>query len=354
MGITAGTAAAISAAAAAVGTGASLYGATQSSAAQSRAADAIRQQNQATSEAQQAAFNQRLQASLAQTAGQTSAMEQTFQDQQDAARQTGAAQLGALKSTQDVLNTENVQAEKLRQTGDLQAQDLLARTNAPALAKAQQDQRDQAAALLAANMPPAPAGPQPTDPSGGTNAVANDPANRAAGARRTAEAATNIRDYGSKIGALSAYDAPVNAVNLAVSANKTGIMPAETADYLLRSGSNVRLLPSQVAYGAATGEGQTQLGLIGSRGQNALDAAGLSYGNAIDIANLGQSDATTLAANKAAQAKQDAAYQQSLGGIVSGIGNLGLYGAAMYGGLGKSLLPGQPAYVPTAADNKLF
>jgi hypothetical protein len=109
-----------------------------------------------------------------------------------------------------------------------------------------------------------------------------------------------------------------------------------------------------VAYGAATGEGQTQLGLIGSRGQNALDAAGLSYGNAIDIANLGQSDATTLAANKAAQAKQDAAYQQSLGGIVSGIGNLGLYGAAMYGGLGKSLLPGQPAYVPTAADNKLF
>jgi hypothetical protein len=101
-----------------------------------------------------------------------------------------------------------------------------------------------------------------------------------------------------------------------------------------------------VAYGAATGEGQTQLGLIGSRGQNALDAAGLSYGNATDIANLGQSDADTLAANKAAQAKQDAAYQQSLGGIVSGVGNLGLYGAAYYGGLGKSLLPGTPTPAP--------
>jgi hypothetical protein len=274
-------------------------------------------------------------------------MEQTFQDQQAASRQTGQAQMGALKSYQDVLNTENTQAEKLRASGDQQAQQLLAQTNAASLAKAQQDQQTQAQTLLAANMPPAPAGPQATDPSGGTNAVANDPTHQAAGARRTAEAATNIRDYGSKIGALSAYDAPTNAINLAVSANKTGIMPAQTADYLLRSGSGARLLPSQVAYQAATGEGQTQLGLIGSRGQNALDAAGLSYGNAVDIANLGQSDATTLAANKAAQAKQDAAYQQSLGGIVSGIGNLGLYGAAYYGGLGKGLLPGGAAGATT-------
>jgi hypothetical protein len=334
--------------AAGVGALASVYGAVQASNAQSKAASAIREQNQATSTAQQDAFNQRLQAGLAQTAGQTSAMEQTFQDQQAAGRQAGQTQMTALKSYQDVLNTENTQAENLRQTGDQQAQTLLAQTNAAALAKAQQDRQTQAQTLLAANMPPAPAGPQPTDPSGGTNAVANDPASRAAGARRTAEAATNIRDYGSKIGTLSAYDAPANAINLAVSANKTGIMPAETADYLLRSGSAARLLPSQVAYGAATGEGQTQLGLIASRGQNALDAAGLSYGNATDIANLGQSDATTLAANKAAQAKQDAAYQQSLGGIVSGVGNLGLYGAAYYGGLGKSLLPGTPtAPVPT-------
>jgi hypothetical protein len=355
MGVSAATAAtAATIASAAIGTGASLYGAAQSSNAQSKAADAIRQQNLATSQAQQQAFNQRMQAANAQTAGQTAAMEQSFQDQQAASRQTGQAQMAALKSTQDVLQTENTQADNLRQAGDTQAQLLLGQTNPAALAAAQKSQQDQATALLAQNMP-APAGPQATDPSGGTNAVGNDPANRAASARRTAEAATNIRDYGSKIATLSAYDAPTNAVNLAVSANKTGIMPAETADYLLRSGSGTRLLPSQVAYQAATGEGNTQLNLIGSRGQNALDAAGLSYGNAVDIANLGQSDATTLAANKAAQAKQDAAYQQSLGGIVSGVGNLGLYGAAMYGGLGKSLLPGQPpAYVPTAADNKLF
>jgi len=331
---------AISLGAAALGAGASVYGAVQSSNAQKQAANAISQQNLATSQAQQQAFNQRMQASLAQTAGQTAAMEQTFQDQQAAARQTGQAQMGALKSYQDVLDTENTQADRLRQTGDKAAQDLLQRTNAQALATSEQQRRDQAASLLAANMPAAPAGPEATDPSGGTNAVANDAVSRAASARRTAEAATNIRDYGAKIGKLSAYDAPVQDVNLAIADNKTGIMPAQTAEYLLRSGSNTRLLPSQVAYQAATGEGQTQLDLIASRGQNALDAAGLSYGNAIDIANLGQSDANTLAANKAAQEKQDAAYRQSLGGIVSGIGNLGLYGAGYFGGYGKGLLPG--------------
>jgi hypothetical protein len=258
------------------------------------------------------------------------------------------AQMKSLQDYQDTINAQNAQAERLRATGDAAAQQLLTQTNPEALDEAQAQRQQQAAALLNANLPPSPDATSP-------DAVGRDPVNQGALARRTAEAATNIRDYGSKIGALSAYDAPANAINLAVSANKTGIMPAETADYLLRSGSGTRLLPSQVAYQAATGEGNTQLNLIGSRGQNALDAAGLSYGNAVDIANLGQSDATTLAANKAAQAKQDAAYQQSLGGIVSGVGNLGLYGAAMYGGLGKSLLPGQPpAYVPTAADNKLF
>ena len=53
---------------------------------------------------------------------------------------------------------------------------------------------------------------------------------QAAGARRTAEAATNIRDYGSKIATVASYDAPVNTTDLAIQANKTGIMPAEVAD----------------------------------------------------------------------------------------------------------------------------
>jgi hypothetical protein len=322
--------------AAGVGALASVAGAIKSSQAQSQAANAIAEQNRATMAAQQQGFNQRMAASQAQTAGQTAAMEQQFQDQQAAAAQTRAAQMSALTGYQSTLDTENTQAQTLRQTGDQAAQTLLQQTSQPALNQAQTGQAAQAAALLNANMP---AGPQPSDPSGGTNAVSNDATNQSAMARRTAEAATNIRSYGAKIGQLQSYDAPLETVNLATMANKTGIMPAQTADYLLRSGSSTRLLPSQIAYQAATGEGQTQLGLIGSKAQNALDAASLSYGNATNVADLSQSDADTLAANKAAQAKQDAAYQASLGGIVSGLGNLGLYGAAYYGGLGKSLLP---------------
>jgi hypothetical protein len=241
------------------------------------------------------------------------------------------AQMSALKGYQSTLDTENVQAAKLRDTGDQAAQQLLQQTTGPALDQAQATSAQQAAALLQPSLPP---GPQPTDPSG-NNATTSDPNYQSALARRTAQAATNIRTYGGRIGQVESYNAPLEAINLATSANKTGIMPAQTADYLLRSGSNVRLLPSQVAYGAATGEGQAAQGLLQSRGQNALDAASLSYGNATDIANLTQSDADTLAANKAKQATADAQFQQSLGGLVSGIGNLGLYGAGRYGGFGN-------------------
>jgi hypothetical protein len=334
--ISAATATAI---AAGVSAATAVGGAIMSSRAQSQAASALAAQNQATQQAQEQAFTQRNQAALAQTAGQTAAMEQSFQDQRAVASQAQTAQMSALKQYQDTLDAENAQAAALRQAGDQQAQTLLAATTAPALNQAQTTQATQAATLLGQNMP---AGPEAPDPSGGgTNAVSNDPTEQAALARRTAEAATNIRTYGAKIGQLASYDAPTQAVNLAVEANKTGIMPAQTADYLLRSGSNARLLPSQVAYQAATGEGQAQLGLVQSRAQNALDAASLSYGNTTDIANLGQSDADTIAANKAAQAKADAAYQASLGSLVTGVGNLGLYGVGRFGSFtgGTPVLP---------------
>jgi hypothetical protein len=88
--------------------------------------------------------------------------------------------------------------------------------------------------------------------------------------------------------------------------------------------------------------GQVQDTMIQSRGQSALDTAGLSYGNAVNIANLGQQDAETIARNRSAQAAQDAAYGQQVGGIISGIGNLGLYGAAYYGGGPSWLQPKTP------------
>jgi hypothetical protein len=72
--------------------------------------------------------------------------------------------------------------------------------------------------------------------------------------------------------------------------------------------------------------------LLQSRGQNALDAASLSYGNATDLANLQQSNADTIAKNQLAQTTADLEAKAAQGKMLSGIGNLALYGAGYYGG----------------------
>jgi len=340
--------------AAGIGALTSIYGTIQASKASTSAANAITAQNQATTKAQNEGFTSRLTASLAQTAAQSAASQETLAARDTSASNMRTQQMEALKNYQDTINAENAQAEALRKTGDTAAQDLLSRTSGTALTDAQTAQQQQAAELL---NPSLPQGPEASDPSGGNNAVTSDTTAQNATARRTAEAATNIRNYGAKIGKVSSYDAPINTTNLAVTENKTGIMPAQTADYLLRSGSNTRLLPTQVQYNAATGLGQAMDTLLQSKGQSALDTASLSYGNATDIANLTQSDAETIAKNVSTQAQANAAAQKSQAGIISGVGNLGLYGAGYFGGdalkeTGKSVLSGiSSIFNPTTASN---
>lgn len=317
--------------------------------AQQNSANAIRSQNLATEQAQNEGFMQRTAAANAQTSAQTAAMNQTMADRNAAATQMRQAQTAAMTQQSDILSAENTQADALRQAGDTAANTMLTQTTAPNLAAAQTGSQAQAAALLSSPGTSPILGPTATDPSGGTSGDAGTDATNQALARRTAEAATNIRDYGVKVGAVTSYAQPGQTVSDAITANRFGIMPAQTAANLLQAGSAVRLLPSQIAYQNATATGAATDALISSRGQSALDAAGLSYGNATDIANLGQQDTSTLATNTAAQAKADAAAQASLGGLVTGVGNLGMYGAGYYGGGPawlKNLLPG--SQVPAA------
>jgi hypothetical protein len=317
-----------------LGAATSLYGSYQSSQAQSKAASAISDQNFATQQAQNAAFNARMAASNRQTDAQTAAMQQTMADRNAAATQMRQAQQTAMKNQQDVLSQENQQATALRQTGDTAAQQLLQQTAAPVQDQAQQDYQNRAALLLGQATPK---GPAPTGPGGG------DAETQGAVARRLATAATNIRDYGSKVAQVGSYQAPLSGIDAAIQAARTGIMPAQTAETLLKSGNTTRLLPSQTAYQTAGQLGGSMDELIRSRGQGALDAAGLSYGNATSIANLQQQDSDVMAANKAAQAKADAAYQQQVGGMFSGLGQLGMYGAGYLGGAPNflnSILPG--------------
>jgi hypothetical protein len=314
-----------------VGTAASVFGSMQQAKAQQDAAQAVADQNRADQAAQQAGFVQRIQAGNQQTAAQTAASQETLSARSAAADAMRSAQSAALQRYQDTLNAENTQSAALRQTGDTAAQNLVAQTSGPQLDAAQQARLQATQALVGQNVPP---GPTTTDPSGSTNAVTNDLATGGALARRTAEAATNIRNYGAKIAATDAYGAPLQQVGLSSADTAYGIMPARTAAELLSAGSGTRLLPTQVAYQGATGLGSAQDVLLQSKGQGALDTANLTAGNAVDLANLQQSNATTLAANAERQRIADDQAKAAQAGILSGIGKLGAYGGGYFGGFG--------------------
>ena len=312
-------------ASAAIGAGATLYGQSKATAAQQQAAQAAADQNRAMQTAQNEAFQTRIGATLRQTDAQQAAEQETLNARAAAANQMRDAQMGALKNYQDILGAQNRQAEQLRAVGDTAAQDLLQQTNEQRLQEAQDQKRAQAEELLSGSSPP---GPEVTSPFG----AGGDPETRTALARRAAEAATNIRNYGSKVGTLGAYGAPVDQVSQSIADTRFRVLPAQAAERLLQAGSTTQLLPSQTAYRFATSGGEANQQRLQLQGQSALDAAGLSYGNAVDIANLKQSNANVLAGNTARQQTEDARAAAAQAGIISGIGKLGAYGAGYFGG----------------------
>lgn len=329
---------------AAVGTGATLYGAQQSSAAQSRAAASVAQQNQATQDAQNQAFNQRMAATSAQSDAQFTTAQEENAARLTNAQATRAAQLAALRRQNTTVETENQTADQLRAAADARAQELLASTTGPVQDQSQTGEQSLAATLLAGSQAQGPTGPAATDPSGsGASTSTNDPETKTAVARRMGIAAANIRQYGADLAKVGSYGQPLQDVGLAITGNQTALMPTQAAEQLLQSGSGVRLLPSQVAYSNATDYGAAADQAIQAKAQGENTYSGLQFGNTTGTATLGQSDADTRAANAAAQAKADAAWQAQMGGLFAGIGNLGLYGAGRYG---PAVLPGASGTVP--------
>jgi hypothetical protein len=342
----------VSASIAVASAAASLGGSYMNAQAQTRAANSIAEQNRVTALAQNQGFTDRMRAAIAQTGSQRDVMDQTMVDRNAAFTQMREGQTAAMKQQQDIIAAENAKAEELRAQGDTAGQQMLTSTSGDALSGSQDASRAQAAALLSSATAPPIVGPSGTDPNAGGSS-SGDGATKQAIARRLAEATTNIRTYGGKVGDVTSYAQPGQTVSDAIAANRFGIMPAQTAEALLKSGSGVRLLPSQIEYQGATNAGTATDALIQSRGQSGLDAAALSYGNATDIANLGQQDASTIAANRAKQQEADAAYQASLGNLVTGVGNLGLYGTGYLSGGPdwlKKLLPGGSGGTGNPAD----
>ena len=322
IGLTAGQIAAIAAATSAA---AGIGGTIMSAQAQSNAASAVARQNWLTTQAQNQAFYERNAAAQRQTSAQQAVQDQALSDRMIASTQTQQAEQAALKRQQDILAAETQQQQAQTQQGDVAAQDLLARTNAEQLQGSQDRAKAQMMALLTGGGGDRPLGPQGTSPT-------DDPATTGATARRLAEAATNIRNYGSKVAQTASYAQPMQDVGQAITGNQIGIMPTAIAAKLLHSGSDTRLLPATVQYLGAQQQGGTMQDVISSRQQAGLNLAGLEYGNSVAASNLRQQDIDTLAGNQAAQAQENAKAQQSLGQLVSGIGNLGLYATGYYFG----------------------
>lgn len=353
MGVGATTAAAIASAApwvtAAVSAGTAVAGGIQSSNAQSRAAAAIRDQNAATTQAQNLAFTQRMDATRKQSDAQADTANREIAARTTSALATRAAQSAALERQNSTVNAENATAEQLRAEGDRRAQELLATTTAPGgMDKSQQGFQDQTAALLASTQAPGPTGPEATNPDGsGAETSTGDTQSAKATARRMGIAAANVRQYGADIARVASYGAPMVDTGQAIKANAYGIMPTENASRLLSGGAAVRLLPSQTAYRAATDYGAAEDATIQSRAQGENAGTALGFGNTTGRANLGQSDADTRAANIAKQQTSDADWTRQIGGLISGLGNLGAYGAGLYGPnvLPRPTVPGGNTFV---------
>lgn len=308
--------------AAVLGAGLSMYGQSQAAGAARSSANATREANQRMQIAQNDAFTQRMGAARRQTDAQSDVMNQTMTDRYAAAGQMRQQQQSAMDAAQETLARENATAQSLREQGDRKAQELIAQTSAEEQAKAEAQRAQRQNLLLDQNMP---------DIGGPSNVSPTDETGKAL-ARRGAEAATNVRAYGAKVAATAAHGQPLLEIGNAIANNKFGIMPAEVADRLLRSGADTRMLPNQIAFRNATSEGGAMDELIRSRGQAGLDTAGLEYGNTMTGANLRQSNENVLAQNAADQAKADAAYKQQLAGIWGQLGQLATYGAGYYGG----------------------
>jgi len=336
-GVGASTAAAIASAApwvaAATSLGTGIYGASQSSAAQSRAAAAIRDQNTATTQAQNLAFGQRMDATRAQSDAQADTARREIAARTTSALATRTGQTAALQRQNTILGGENATAEQLRAEGDRRAQDLLDSTVGPGrMDQSQQGYEDKAAALLASTQAGGPTGPAATNPDGSGAAMSTrDPETAKATARRMGIAAANIRQYGADIARVASYGQPLKDTGEAIQANAYGIMPAQSADQLLRSGASVRLLPSQTAYRGATDYGASEDATIQSRAQGENAGTSLLYGNTTGTASLGQSDTDVRAANAAKQATSDADWAKQVGALFSGLGNLGAYGLGTVG-----------------------
>jgi delta 1-pyrroline-5-carboxylate dehydrogenase len=106
------------------GTAISAAGSYYSAQQQKKASQAVADQNWQTTQAQNKAFDTRMQAQTQRTTSDYNSYMQQIADQQASAAQMRQQQSGALSRQEQVLNAENQQAEAIRASADAQSQNM--------------------------------------------------------------------------------------------------------------------------------------------------------------------------------------------------------------------------------------
>jgi hypothetical protein len=313
-----------------VGTGVSAIGGMQAASA-ARSAQARAQQ------AQNEAFNARMQAQRVALGEQTAINTQSAKKFSDQQAEQQAAQSGALTERGNLVRQLNEQQAATSAQADQTVQQGVDSANRAALQGAQTSQVAQQTALntpvvaqVAANNPLGAAGT-----NSAVTKQAIDEANKGA--------ASYVKNYGDTQARLSGYNAPIALAGNAATTIGTNLMPASVADQLVRTSAPAILAPSTTAYQQAGTYGQAQQEALQREQAGLTGLVNTKAQNATDLANLKQSDDMTVIQNQLVNAQQKAAQLSGLGSGISAIGNAGLMFAGSQGAFANLFGPTEGA-----------
>jgi hypothetical protein len=308
-------------AASAIGSGIQFIASSNASAAANRAqAQSIAAQNTAFQARNAAQIQQTQEQAAAQNQGQAE-----YLRNQQIMRQN---QSEALQQKQDTVAKMNLQEQQIQDQTRGQVQNTTQNVITP---QTLQEAQAASEAQRVAGVAPVVADIRASDP---TAAPAASPTVKSAMAEEMARAADYTKQYGANLAKVGAYSAPVATTNIATKELGGNLMPAASADQLLKAGASARLLPSSVAYQNATNLGQSEIASNTQRTTDLMNLTKMKETNAVDLANLGQADTNANIQTGLNYAQARAAALKSLGSGVSGLGNAGITYAASTGGFG--------------------
>jgi len=300
------------------------------------------QQNaaQQTALAQNAGFMQRMAAQSDQQQRDYASQTAAIQARGEAESQMEAQQRQQFANREQQIQSANDQTSQIQAQAQKAAADAMAQAGPAEMAAAKARQQQQIQQLAAGGVNDIQSGTTQT-PSGPVAApTTTDSQTASAIATRLAQAASATRQYAAQRGAVASEAAPLALAGNTAQALETASTPLVSRERQIVSGLPTYLQPTTVGYQNAKNYYQNLLDVISARTQGRLNVSKAIAEGAITNADLVQADRSTFAQNQAAEAAWKAA-SDPLPGILSGVGQAGLYGAGYLGaGTGLSNLLG--------------